>query len=1603
MTVPEDIANMVTRLLLTGKFQGGFLYPFLQPYLYKPFRQQSIKGKENYFVPQDAYSQHFYQSLRIFRNRGQHLEGDEVTGDNNNLFEAPAGSADQQVQLEYYRDRHLSIALYMLLIFDRFYDDLWKILEMKADPKDISEERQLYLLEKSKEIINNNYIRRVHEKSAQAMQQLFLGTGIHNHPKLLYEIPELYIKGENIAHEIVTGTGSDLLSDDDSPLRQLVVGEMGAGKTVMFLRMIQRDQPRLTPFYLSLDKMEIGNPETLMEYLEHQVIGLDYLTLDVDELTAVVMRLHQQLNTGKVVFFIDSFDANPSQFDNLQRWIKKYPFCRYIVGSQPDSEDNCYFKSLTDSAFVIFEALPFKNDQVKQLMRFTSLYVSGVDHTAILTKQIRNATQFTDMMHHPFSLMQLVGLFEVSQEKDVLANNQSRLYHALEERILTNRDLDQDECKRLLDQPFLVKFKEQVLLVNNLFEVVMMRFTNPNQGDWREAILKSTPVVAGTVSSLRSLFELMELIPTNNQKQQQELATFQCLVTSELLKKGLQRATKSSLNISINKEEHINISGKLTAITPMLSLLAEATETLSYKLPNEIDYKKQENLFGRVLFHPCPRYMIEQYMLTVLHVYRIANVMVNHHKSELKELFRGIARSGSKELYRELFNPYWMNQWLIHENDVLPGTDSRGMVADDNKALLTILQEHCTRHDLLLPLLMEQHMWISMWKLEYTMRLWGGLMRSAIIYYMNDRQRESLYYSFKAMDNNHNHEIIGYFKNLSISTMESLSLIDQYDTSIGNIPGLAVQQQLMSMQNRKAALRLLIKWLYPLYRGGKREQMRFICEHLINYNAPSVPQVSEEFWAFISILSEDRRYRPQLANLLDKIPIEDIPSKIALHLYDEHIYEYVLKERESEREKEISFKYFPSIYHRYKQMFRPVTKVFENFRNSIQYTFYCQPDKWTFEVATECISEMPEGKFCQIKTNKFEQWFYVEDVVVPETERPLNKGIAEVSLVLPQDAPRPRAGRLIIMGVSEDASIPYIHLFEHGGHHEVVARIEEQHWVGVLALPETRKQLKKERRITWNGYEALLTGVDVREIPKTMRIIRLRAITPFLGKGNPKAVDRMELDDIPHQGLLSFYNTKDLTMKYNKLNLSQMWRGNIAEILSLENVLYINCKDDKYYLATYRQVNVGNTLHWGGCFMNVEAVYLTAKESSIEQKAPQSIYEDFNQYMGWQFKAYNEERKKKNKETKRPSVYPYIIEVSKLMFLTKFATAKQTIIDDKVDVLFYHPITDPAPTSWQHHQSDIVFNKVYAKRIKIDDQVLLSIQDGDYPKEIAYYYDPYDCRRRPVKWYEIPCSLENPEPQSKRFMLLDEELTATWQRPAVISFYSSEKNKNELPIGIQFTNLTDLVDLNRFTKYHASVVPLLLKEWIKQRVISNEQALFCQTKRQLPLLIRNCIMHGVSLEGILNIEVAYVLNVGDDGDVTLFMPTLLNKHMDKNVWQSTIKLYISKFNGIRPPKLKTDMLVLKTPTELIPLNERLIKMMSSQIQWGFLYGIVSETKGKNGIRAITIQRENSDIVFNVDKTETGRKLVNNTKVRFFPKVNNENRKVLEAAYIMAYN
>ena len=167
--------------------------------------------------------------------------------------------------------------------------------------------------------------------------------------------------------------------------------------------------------------------------------------------------------------------------------------------------------------------------------------------------------------------------------------------------------------------------------------------------------------------------------------------------------------------------------------------------------------------------------------------------------------------------------------------------------------------------------------------------------------------------------------------------------------------------------------------------------------------------------------------------ILDKISIEDIRPDVASKVYDSRIYEF--QRRIQKEELRQTTRWLPQLStYAQPNMFRTVSLEHAK-RTRIQYTYYCQPDNVTFEVATECIDEMPEQKFCRLTDSKgveFDHWFHVDDVVILGKERPITH-IAELTVNLPNGAPRQPHGKVSFAAFSEETSLKYIHLFQKVG------------------------------------------------------------------------------------------------------------------------------------------------------------------------------------------------------------------------------------------------------------------------------------------------------------------------------------------------------------------------------------------------------------------------------------------------------------------------------------------------------------------------------------------------------------------------------------------
>ena len=990
LTVPENLAHCITQFLTRRHFGGNNYFNTLVEYLYKPFRNQAPTRDQCYFAPQDAHHQHLFQTVREYGNKERHKE--------KNLFSAPPLEAPEDEQLVFYRNCHLTLALFILLVFNRFYNELVKLLTRIEDltielP---SEERTAQQAALSKKILNTVYIEQVHAQAMQSLRQQFRSTPLNNLEQLANQLPELMLRGQNADGITVIDEGGELLSEDQTHRRKIVVGAAGSGKTVMLLRMLLRDQPRLTPFYLSLEKTELPPPEQLLSQLDRQVIDAQCLTISEAERLALVNRLHNRLAEGSAVFFIDSLDAaDKRQRDNLLQFIRQYPLCQYILATQPFILIGELREELRHAGFSEYTVMPFDDDALRQATRMVSLHVSGVDHTVQLLSKIQQATQNSDMSHHPFSLMQLIYLFESNEQRSIVGINRTRLYWNLTERIRQNKEqLDDDERAELLEQPFLTKFDEQLQSVVDLYYDVADLFHQRPQGDWRTPI-EQFPLIATTTDSndtLRLLFELMELIELKDPSLTTDQANeFRTLVTVALLQAGEKPATEGLAQISLDNSGQLCITpGRLPFVNPMLRRLADATYGLQLSLP--ASPKPIASQQATLIYRPQPRYIVQQYLATVLAVYQQAGANLTEHNSHLRRLFEAVAHSGSQQLIAQLFSPYWMRLWLINADDELPATQLRGM-ARHNNPLERILIEQCVIPQVLLFHLLEQKYWIDGWQLTETADAWNRIMRDTIVYYMNDDQREQLFRLLPKLPPTTDHTTVAYHANLLIASMESLSLVGHYDASVSRLPGYEVQNRITAMKGRQPALRLLTIMLSQLlrHRPDDFQRLNAIASHLIKYGVPTMPELQNDFWQYIAHLAQNSNHPATLGALLDSMPIEDIRSDVARQVYDERIYDYLLSVRQKERTLATRWQAPPS-HHSWKaSLYRPVSPLYQH-RRRIQYTFYCHPDNVTFEVATECIDEMPEGKFCRLYHpggKPLEQWFHVEDVVVIPDERPI--------------------------------------------------------------------------------------------------------------------------------------------------------------------------------------------------------------------------------------------------------------------------------------------------------------------------------------------------------------------------------------------------------------------------------------------------------------------------------------------------------------------------------------------------------------------------------------------------------------------------------------
>ena len=721
--------------------------------------------------------------------------------------------------------------------------------------------------------------------------------------------------------------------------------------------------------------------------------------------------------------------------------------------------------------------------------------------------------------------------------------------------------------------------------------------------------------------------------------------------------------------------------------------------------------------------------------------------------------------------------------------------------------------------------------------MKFTKAVWERLMRDMIVYEMNDEQRERFFCKTDMkMTDLVNQETLSYYRNMAIVSMENIWLADKYNYSYTTTYEPELYNRLMQHGSNPNALSILIHQFDGLLKKEDTQSTEGIFMHLIKHQGTMTDEQKNRLWTSMKEITKNDK--GQVRALANRVPIEDIDPDFAHMIYDERIYRQITSIKNREREKSDRWiNQNTGSFNR--RLYLDSTRLFKNFgRVKSKYTFYCQNSAYTITLATECIDEMPEHKFCRI--DDYDQWFYVEDVVVLGKEKNLEH-IAEITLWVPNGSDRARNGFITL---SDGRLIPYIHMFHIKSSQQAVIRIDDQESIKWLMEERNVEFLKENRDALLNDTPVRLTGIETRNIDQNMRLVVLTSV------GNPRNVkENKYVDpkpvriDLPHNGYISFYHTKDPDRKFNKkLLLKVHAEENVTTCPNIENAIYLGSGENRHYIMTHTRISPGHVLTWtkspfAGKVTKVSAMFGI---TDIDKMGlPDNVAGQYKTFF------FNSTKTAKKENVSRNNLYNGSISIIEFELIT---TAKKELytpgklISEKIMLQFYHPIAEPDPAAWRPKKYETILNSCKGTVTRVDNVLVIRVPATAYPKELKYFHTDVLPKKMPLKWHK-----PQTESGTQAFIRLDKTVVALFKEDDThsITFYSDSNDDSATPI--RFERFSDLIDITKPRRYHPDITPFLISEWVCEGDIDYRKLNFCKDRRYADLLIQQCKRYGREL------------------------------------------------------------------------------------------------------------------------------------------------------------
>ena len=1347
-----------------------------------PFRE-SDSNEKKYLIPVgDRNLRDLFLTIKRFRNDSTH----------HNVTSFSAPESDEQL-IKYCCSVHFDIIIFVLVILERFYDELLTCSCNESDFENTIEELgKDERISIGKSAISIGYTRRVKEYVRKLLQESFRGTVLYNKPEVIENnLPELRIR---VRGQERKEKSSEVFSGNSG--RILVTGLPGSGKSVLIFKMILEGIPHLLPLYFTAD--EFNEECQPGELVSGKVFGAENLTISPKTKACGMMRLTRLLNEGEVVFFVDSIESGLKNLDRIIRFIDAYPQCRVIAATQPDEADTVW-NALSGEGFTCYEICPFDREQAKHLMRIYSILLNNVDHSRTLEYKIRMATDGLSIMRHPLSLLLLIHLFETNPNLTIDSINRTRLYRMMIQSIEDNRLLDVNERNLILEQPFIRQYYSDVNEILSLGSKIKSLMAERKDDDCIREIEECS--FMSSDDRLRTMFEIMELLPEIKPEKAGEISALRTLVTVTM-SDGRSKDVKTG--ISFDNDGNVCISDtELPAPSGNLEKLASAISTIGYYEPSE---KETDRRDSRILYRLRPKFIVESYVANMLLLY--GKYDIHSDCIYLQNIFKTAAILSTSRLLDIIFSFRWLKEWLYDRNDTEAMKCFEFHALKDNMLARKII-DSTTDSVSLLERLIRQFDIATALKLSNTVSDISGYINEILSSKMNDDQLEHFILStVPSLENIVDSQILVHWKNVAIASMDSLSLADRYDTSNSWLPNAGVQEKLFSSGSKSGALKILAMLLHSATKNSiKRSRYRMILEHLIKFKAYDINGLKDIFWENISEGLGVESFREDLLAYLDIIPIESIPDKISLQLYDQRIIRYQISLALDWKKRQIQWIKTPPVWSN-DRLFRQVSKSCSSIRQ-ISYSLYSHPSDTTYIVCAESVSEMPEGKFCRL--GNFDQWFSVQDVQDLKEEHPISQ-VAYVSLVLDDWIPRKESGNIRINSDKIGRTIPYVYLYCEGNN--VVIRVEDSVSAAFLADKANVADIKESPSCQFNGNDACIVGIDIYPVNPLSRLIWLH---PVRNDGSEYSKVPVAVDSFPEKGYMKFYHCKKINedvRKYGALTLKLLSRETVAMSGEIEKCMYLGAEKGIHYIAVPFFLE---EKQWIRPSDGTWAAQVVGSVDIRENRNTDVCVPDSYKGLMW---------KLRRKGGKSKDCF-FISGIRHYGNIPECKCGEELTMNAKV--CYYEPLSGYIPEKTAVEPlPDISVDYVIGTYAKIDNNDYIALPITGYPQKAKFYYSDIMPRRMPVEWAGRITGMDH----NKVYLILDKSMLQLWRnrRQNKLQFFTDANIPD--PVSVTFSSVLSLVDLSSPEKYHGSIVDILIREWLENGNTGSREYNFCQAKGQ---------------------------------------------------------------------------------------------------------------------------------------------------------------------------